>query len=225
MIIRNICSRCRHESGVVEIQGGHPGMMPFMFSSMTDRALCMHCGGWAYGVKDDEELPYEFVPTRRRMLRAAAWSAAKIPLLWWGLSLAVILPDATTGAFRILPPWILPILGLAAVLGFAMPWLIGHRAKDSFLINMPHPKGTASPGEFPAFAFLFVPLIVITILVWVYLLKMLAGDVALRSVLIRAAVGAFVSIPTLSAAAYDTFRFGRMPPKGDRVPRFGAEPE
>lgn len=225
MIIRHICIRCRHESGTVQIQGGAPGMMPFMLSSMTNRALCMRCGGWVYAVKDDEELPYEFVPTRRRMLRAALWSAVKTPLLWWGFCIAAILPDRYTGRLNIFPIWIAPILALAAVVGFAMPWLIGLRAKNSFLVNEPHPKGMPSPGEFPTFAFLFLPLIIITVLLWLYGLEKFAGDGALRSGLFRAAAAVLASITTLGSVAYDTFRFGRKPPNAGSTPRFGADPE
>lgn len=87
MRIQNTCIRCRRTSHIVEIRGANPLLHNLM--SFSGQAMCPDCGGWVYEVKDDEVLPYEFVPSTRRVLLASVWSSLKILILWFGIAFAI----------------------------------------------------------------------------------------------------------------------------------------
>jgi hypothetical protein len=223
MVIRHICLRCRHESGMVQIQGGNP-IVNSMFFGMDGPTLCIRCGGWVYAVQEDQELPDEFLPRPRRLLRAAIASSYKTVILWWGFALALTVPSGNPPMRNWYPSWILVLAAIAAVVGFGLPWAIGFNARGP-MVNLPYPRGMTSPGEFPAMAPFFIPTILVAVgLFWFGIRKFAPPDTT-RGGVARAIAGLVVAVLTVSFAGYDTFRFGRKRLKPDSPVRFGSPPE
>jgi hypothetical protein len=222
MVIHHLCARCRHESGRVEISGGLPGMMDFMLhGAMSRPAICMRCGGWVYSVKDDEVLPYEFIPSSRRLLKAAIHSAIKIPILWWCLSMLIVLPAGDPPVIDLWPAWIPYVVVPGALMGFSLPWAIGQLAKRNN-VNEPHPPGLPPPGEFRSWGPFFIPAAVIAVCLYVLVVGGLAASGTVRGGVLRGIVGLIAAVVAQGSAGYDTFRIGRKPVPPASL-RFGRE--
>ncbi len=221
MRIEHTCIRCRREGGVIEIQGGHPALMPMLLPSSSP-AMCPKCGGWVHPVKDDEVLPFEFVPSTPRVLAAAVWSASMTTLVWFGLSLVIRPSPGDATGFNLWPLWLWRFLAIGAGLGFLLAWIIA-KVPKTMDVNTPHPKGTPHPGEFGSAAPLVLPLLVLVVAFFVYGLPRVAGE-PLRSWWALGLIGIGATLLTMGNVLRQVYKHGRRPPASGKQWRFGEEP-
>jgi hypothetical protein len=222
MRINHTCIRCRHEFGTIEIQGGHPSLMPFLQLGSTS-SMCPKCGGDVFPVTDEETLSFEFVATKRRVLRASLWSALTGAFVWIGFAIAIRAFSSEAQTVEWFPRWLWLFPAVGGGFSFLLAWLLAKMSKARG-VNAPHKKGTPNPAEFGSVAPLFLPIIGVFVAFFVWGAPGLAGD-ALHAGWIRGIIGAFAAFVTTGNVLRQVFKHGRRPPVRGKHWRFGEAPQ
>ena len=195
--------------------------MHSFFPSFDGPTICMRCGGKVYKVKDDQVLPYEFVPTWRRLLRASIWSTFKVFVLWLIAGFIVAKPEEGNVL------WVqISIFGAAgAAFGFSLPWLQAIVAERNHHVNEPHTPRTPSVGESLVTVFFLLPVVAAVTVAFIFLFPAIVDSHSnSMGTLGRGLCGSFAGFITLSTTTRELFRRGRKPPPDGKVWHLGEKP-
>lgn len=219
--IENTCVRCRKVYSTISIVGDDT----VTSSHFGTTNVCMRCGGMVYPVKDTEVLPYEFVGTRKRVFRAALWSAVLVPIVWCVCCVAIAVPNVKDISLPVNPlAWTWPIFVIASLVSFSYCWVQASVAKRCNL-NPPQPANEPSPLEGVFTVAMALPVAVLAVVLFVFLVPTFVDtDHRLRGPVARIIAGAIAGLVGSAMTTRYLFQCGRRAPPKDKVWHLGEEP-